>query len=282
MSNVKEINNILLSGGSLRGIAYIGFLKYMEESKSVKINYKNIYGVSVGSIFGLLIAIGYTYNEMKYEILNKNLTMLKDINISNFLLKYGLDSGNNIINWIKTLLIKKGLSINITFKELKEIFNIDLHIITSNLETNDITVFNNENSGDLFIVKAIRMSIGIPVIMTVEKYNNVMYVDGGVVNNYPIHLINESENYFGIRLLTKNTEKLVKKKNDNIFSYISNVIFCFVSNRDKKKINYENTLNIYIENFMNTINLNMTKNDKINLIQVGYIQTKKYFEQVQV
>lgn len=61
----REINTLVFSGGGVKGIAYIGVLKYLEEiSKSVdydketcnvpNINISTVCGVSIGSIVGLL------------------------------------------------------------------------------------------------------------------------------------------------------------------------------------------------------------------------------------
>ena len=46
--------NIVLAGSQLKGIAYIGVIKALEELKLIK-NLKNICGVSSGSIFGLAL-----------------------------------------------------------------------------------------------------------------------------------------------------------------------------------------------------------------------------------
>lgn len=275
---MKELNNILLSGGSLKGICYIGFLKYIEElqnNNKIIVNYKNIYGISVGSIFGLLLAIGYTYTELKYEILSKNFKTFKDINLSNFILKYGIDSGKNIINWINTLIIKKGLSINITFSELFKKYNINLHIITTNLKSCKHTIFSNDTP-NVSITYAIRMSIGLPFIFTAEKYNDVIHIDGCIVDNYPIHLLNNMENFIGIRLLT--TDNNCIKHDNNLYNYIINVLHCLIVNKEQKICDEYNTLNMYIDDFLTSININLDKNDKINLIHTGYMYTKKFFE----
>ena len=92
----KIINTLILSGGGVKGIAYIGALKYLDELKTkedlkVDINIQEILGVSVGSIVGLLYILGYTYDELVDEIVSKNLSDLKQFRIKNFLQIYGFD-----------------------------------------------------------------------------------------------------------------------------------------------------------------------------------------------
>jgi len=99
----KIVNTLILSGGGVKGISYIGALKYLDELKTKEeysITIQEIMGVSVGSIVGLLYILGYTYDEFVDEIVSKNLSDLKQLRIKNFLQRYGFDSGTRILNWI--------------------------------------------------------------------------------------------------------------------------------------------------------------------------------------
>src|ERR1700722_4982638 len=98
---MKEINILILSGGSSKGIAYIGVFKKLQELQELnklqiesnesdlipKINIKQITSVSAGSIFALVYTIGYTYKEMLEEVLTKNFDNLRNIKIMNFISK---------------------------------------------------------------------------------------------------------------------------------------------------------------------------------------------------
>ena len=187
----KIINTLILSGGGVKGIAYIGALKYLDELKTkedlkVDINIQEILGVSVGSIVGLLYILGYTYDELVDEIVSKNLSDLKQFRIKNFLQRYGFDSGIRIVNWIETLIIGKGYSKDITFADIYTNFGINFRVVATNLNKYKTEVFDKNSSPSLRVIRAIRMSIGIPLVFTVTKYRSDCYVDGGLINNYPI------------------------------------------------------------------------------------------------
>ena len=47
------ITNLVLSGGGIKGLSYIGVVKYLEEKKLLK-NINKIAASSIGAIFGLL------------------------------------------------------------------------------------------------------------------------------------------------------------------------------------------------------------------------------------
>ena len=151
----KEINTLLCAGGGVRCIAFIGIFKKLEgliksKIKIPKIDIKTVAGVSAGSIFGLLYILGYTSKEMEDEILHKKLDQLKDIKFMNFINKYGLDSGNNIILWIESLMVKKEYSGSLTFEELFKKTNMDYQVYAANLNKYSFTKFKIK-SAKLFL-----------------------------------------------------------------------------------------------------------------------------------
>ena len=80
------INKLVLSGGGINGIIFLGIIKYLEVSKQLK-NINTFVGSSIGSIINTLVCIGYTYDELKDFILdfdlktnNKNLSFKNNNN----------------------------------------------------------------------------------------------------------------------------------------------------------------------------------------------------------
>ena len=55
--NKTNIQHLVLSGGGLLGISYIGLFKYFEENNTLN-NLKTVTGCSIGAIFGTLLIIG--------------------------------------------------------------------------------------------------------------------------------------------------------------------------------------------------------------------------------
>ena len=71
--------NLALEGGGIRGIAYAGAFKVLEQ-KGVLQNIENVAGSSAGAIAGVLIAVGYNAAEIDSMLmapcLFKNLMMV--------------------------------------------------------------------------------------------------------------------------------------------------------------------------------------------------------------
>jgi NTE family protein len=282
------IDTLVISGGGVKGIAYIGVLKKLKEmelTKKIKLDIKRICCVSVGCLFGLMYILGYGSDEMKYEVMNKNFDELKNVKFTNIIKEYGLDNGECIITWIETLMIKKGYSKDMTMKELYEITNVKLQIVTTDLSKYDYYIFDSDKTPDVKVTFAIRLSISIPFIFTAEKYEGNIHVDGALINNYPIRLFkNELEHVLGIKIVTYGELESHNVMNDikELDEYIKHVMTLFFIQKEKNILlseQYnEHTIYINTEKEHTAINFKLKKNEKKRLIELGYEGASNYFE----
>ena len=283
---MREINIIIAAGGGSKALAYIGVIKKLEEMVSenkIILNLKEVCGVSAGSILGLLYLIGYTYQEMQDEILEKKFEQLKDIKITNFFTNFGIDSGKNIMSWFESLIMKKGYTKDVSFKELYDKTEKIFRVYATNLNKYKCTIFDYINTPDVSIVKAVRMSISIPFYFTVEKYNNDIHVDGALIDNYPIKYYKDQlDNVLGIKIINYGelNEHNVEYKINTIDSFIYNVLYCFIVHKEKETTLHDlykkYTIPIYV-NDKNAVNFMLTKEEKLKLISIGYDVTCEYF-----
>lgn len=196
---VENIKHLVLSGGGMLGISYIGLVKYLEEKlpNPIKNNLQSITCCSAGAIFGTLIAIGYTYNEMITIVKNMNFKEYINVNaesIINFMKLKGLESGKIFINFIKKCIKDKLGNEDITFREIKAKFNIDLQIGVTNLTKSIFELMNSINTPDIPVHKAISASIAIPFVFEPIVIGNDVFCDGGILNNLPIENLIISDN----------------------------------------------------------------------------------------
>jgi predicted acylesterase/phospholipase RssA len=185
--STHKIKHLVLSGGGLLGISYIGLFKYFEEHNTLS-NIKSITGCSAGAIFGSLLSIGYTYKEL--DIIVKSM-VFKDylkINVDsllNFANNKGLESGKNLQIFIKNCIKDKTGDENITFSQIQEKYNIKLQIGVTNLTKSVFELFNVDTTPDIPIIKAISASISIPFIFEPIIIGDDIYCDGGLLDNLP-------------------------------------------------------------------------------------------------
>ncbi|MBO5895026.1 MAG: patatin-like phospholipase family protein [Alistipes sp.] len=198
---------LVLSGGGAKGAAHIGVLKYIEEA-GIPIDY--IAGTSMGSIVGGMYALGYSSDEIleiissvDWDRLISNNVDRKKISFSEkvekgvqlftlpFSFKSGKDdiqslsfknslpkgivSGDNLINLFNSLAV--GYSDPMDFSELPTPFIcIATNMINGEADILDKGIFT----------KSLRASMAIPILFDPIEINNTLYVDGGLVSNFPV------------------------------------------------------------------------------------------------
>lgn len=266
------INKLVLSGGGINGIIYIGILKYLEISNQIK-NINNFVGSSIGAIVNTLICIGYTSQELENFILYFNFEMIKNINIENILTDYGIDNGKKLEIILKCL-IKNKLNVNdlTLYKLYQKTLKINT-IITTCINDKKIVYLNHLTHPNLNLIKALLMTSCIPLYFTPIKYNNKYYIDGSVKNHFGINYYKKNDNsIFGV-LLNENKNSI----NINSFElYISNIIELILNNTDVK---YYNDPKILVINYIYSIlNFSISNNDKKKLIELGYNRAYSYFK----
>ena len=269
----------------MKGIAYAGVFKFIEEIqekkkfyKNLEINIKTLCCISVGSIIGLLHVLKYNSKEIEEEILLKNFKTLKDIDTINLFENFGIDTGKNIMAWVESQLLKKNLNSKITFRELYIWNNIDFQIGVTNLSKQELEIHNHINTPNIPVVDSIRMSISLPFFFKSVKANNCIYVDGGVMNNYPIRLFSNLDGVLGCNLLSANNNQGELTEINTFDTYIYSLISCIWNGSILlTKEELEKTIVIQT-NEKSTLNFLLNKKEKRKLILLGYSSTEKYFD----
>lgn len=189
--SLNNFKNLVLSGGGLLGISYIGLLKYLEEYNLMS-QIKTITGSSAGAIFGTFFAIGYTSSELESQvkgIIFKDYVKINAESLLNFPRNKGFESGNLLMKYIKDLIANKTNNPDITFSQLYQKYQINLQIGTTNLTHYRFEIFNHINTPDISVSQAIRASIAIPFVFEPIIINGNLYCDGGLIENLPIEYI---------------------------------------------------------------------------------------------
>lgn len=275
MNNLDYYDTICLSGGGIRGLCFIGVLDYLQVNNYIDLNkITHWIGTSAGSLLSFLLILGYTTNEIGNFVLDFNFQKLEsDINIENLLINFGINNGSRIIFLLINFLKEKFNINDVTFKELFNLTNKKLSIIGTNYIKCSEEIFNYEVTPDMSVIMAVRISISIPLIFTPVLYNNNYYIDGALVNNFPINYCDPKKT-LGI---------YIKNGNNNIPESISSLISgCISILSDTISCKYLNSPNINIIkidcNFRETSNFNIDRDQKLKIIKTGQIYAKKYIE----
>ena len=207
------IDTLILSGGAMNGINLIGFLNELSNNYNIK-KIKKYIGVSCGSIISLLLNCDLDLEKFAYILIKTDILKLFDIDISLLYNDYGLSNFKKGMKFYEKIIEYFGVSKDITFLDLYKKTEKHLIIPSLNLTKQKMIYFDYKNYPDLKILKAIHMSINIPLLFTKNIYNNDFYIDGAFGNTIPIDIIPRyDEKYDKVRYKSK-TDLLYDLKNE--------------------------------------------------------------------
>jgi NTE family protein len=292
------IKNLVISGGGVKIIGALGVIKYLDENNILK-TIENYYGTSAGSILCLMLVLGFDSSEIIKFIEKFDLNKIFIINTDNIFTTFNICENNKLEKVIKLFInFKLGkisllsdtdsfgmLSIdnhyeNITMGELYKKTNKYLSITSVCLDLKKAVYISHETFPNIPVWKAILMSCSIPLIFKPVEWENKLYIDGGLIDNFPIFNINfEQIKYtLGIQIYLKSNDEPIQKTDDfTIYNYIFDLIKLVIeANTDIKTYNI---ISVKIDSSIldNFLNIDIDKNIKNKIINIGYEQTKIQF-----
>ena len=284
--DLYKLNTVVLSGGGIKCIGYLGFF----QSLFSKIDRKQInhyIGTSAGCIFSLVLVLGYELDQIEKIIYGYDFSVLiPNIDIDNIFLNCGLSDGEKIKDLIIQLIEYKGFSKDITFGELFKKTDIKITMTLTNFTKQQIEYINHETNPNLKILDGVLATSRIPLFFYPYKINDDIYLDGAIINNYPINIINNDDlsTVIGACCMIKRTSEDISKifSNENhykkIFEYIYNVFLLNFNNvlhnindqQKKRTINLDNK-------FVNIIDFNLCTETKNKIINYSRSLTESFF-----
>ncbi|SHM78604.1 patatin-like phospholipase family protein [Mucilaginibacter sp. OK098] len=162
--NKSKKIGLALSGGGIRGVAHLGVMQALTDHG---IKFSHISGTSAGAIAAAFFAEGYSPKEI--------LQLIKDTRLIK-LLRPAIGSAGLVSILKARFLINKYIPHN-SFQKLKT----HITIASVDLGEGKLVYFTD---GELDM--AILASCCLPGIFRPIIINNHMYVDGGILNNFPV------------------------------------------------------------------------------------------------
>jgi len=185
------IKNLAFKGGGVLGIAYAGAIKVLED-KGILAGVEKVAGTSAGAITAMLVSLNYSAADIQTIV---NATNFKSFEDKEDPLRipftYGLYVGDALLSFAQARVTAKNLPANATFTDFKNNGFKDLHVFATDLNLQSVQEFSFETTPDTIVAEAVRASMSIPLFFKAWQFSNGkpsthIYVDGGVVYNYPI------------------------------------------------------------------------------------------------
>lgn len=200
------VKNLVFEGAGIKGIAYSGVIKELENRKLMD-SIENIGGTSSGAITAMMLSIGYNADEIENLI---SQTKFQKFNDGKFFFIGGFHRMNKNFGWYRTkkfnlwlenIIYQKTGNQDITFNELSEKGYKNLYITATDLTLQKLVILSKETFPNMKIKDAVRISMSIPLYFEAAFVNNKgellqndtaydthVMVDGGILGNFPIFM----------------------------------------------------------------------------------------------
>jgi NTE family protein len=219
----RVIKNLVFEGAGMRGIAYCGAIRELE-NKGLIPGVEKVGGTSAGAMVALCISLGYSSGEISELLYTTN---FKKFNDGRFFLAGGINRvskyfgwyrGQKLTRWLEKIIAKKTGNADITFEELYNKGFKDLYVTATVLNEQRMVVLSRQTYPGMRIKDAVRISGSIPLYFEavfVDKQGHVIrsprnqrqldvMVDGGLLGNFPIRIFDSVETGAGMRSVIAN------------------------------------------------------------------------------
>jgi len=262
---------LVLQGGGVKGLAYIGAIKELNNYYS----FNWFVGTSAGAITSALLAADIDLEKIEEIIINKNFISFIEVNpfriLSNIVRKGALWSGDKVENFINEIISTHlNITYNSRFKDLKH----RLTVYTSKRGSKG-QKFETYTTPEKEVSYSIKSSMAIPFIFAKQSDDGYDLYDGGIQNNYPARIFREEnpdQKFIGLFL--GNDKYKPKKKKGNA---ISNIISIWLNGSDNEALrNFKDETIIINPEPITTLNFYLTAKSKEHLLNCGKLAAKKY------
>lgn len=267
----------VFEGGGVKGIGLVGAVSEIEKAGY---ELENLAGTSAGAIVASLLAAGYSATELKKELEQLDYNNFKDEGLLDKLgfvgkslsigFEYGIYEGEFFEDWLERLLFAKGKT---TFGDIRTEYEEDTYrykfqAIAADITDRRLLVLPGDlklfgiNPDEFSISRAVRMSMSIPFFFEPVELKDTsgrkhFIVDGGLLSNYPIWLLDDgTENppwpTFGFKLMEPGKRELKEARRNpinNPISFLKAIVGTMLDAHDsyhisKSKGDYDRTIGI--------------------------------------
>lgn len=278
--NEPKYKNLVLSGGNIRGISLVGAVKELVDKKLIDFkNLKSVAGSSAGSMLGILIVLGMTIDEIWDFVYHFDTSKMVNPNPLLFFQKCGIETGQTMHNLFEDIITQKTGTKHMNFKQLYDLTGIRFVVVGTCLTTKEPVYFDYINTPVEKVSVAIRISISIPGYFIPFSIGDKKYIDGGILDNYPIHLFKGNlEETIGI-MICHNYDTNYQYP-EEYFMAIYNLLIYHFYHKDNEQYN-NNT--IYVKESCENLPLfqfNIDRETRTKLFNCGISATQEFIEKI--
>lgn len=264
--------NLIIGGGSYKGLIFLGVMHYLHKSNKLK-NINQFSGCSIGSVIGVFLLMNVEPIEIYNELMNISFSHYTKMDVNLLLNEFTL-VGTSFFDLWKSIFLKYE-DIDISIQEFNEKYSCNINIASTCINTRQNVIFNGEDYPNIKVFDAIVASCSIPFVFPPHKIDDLYYVDG------------ECKCYYDKFNLSIDDDTVIVKLPDIKFSeesmtyfsgYMKEILCTLTQNVDLKTNDLTLVVNIP-EKFANKYDFSdLTNKDKTELFLSGITQGQDFFK----
>lgn len=278
-----EFDTLVLSGGSIRGFCHLGAIQFLHD-KGYFSGIKKYIGTSIGGILGYLFSIGYSPIEIMIYLNQQNVFFenLQKIDLVNLVNGMGALQFSVIHDILEKMTVAK-IKRFITLQELYDVWGKELILCAFNEREEKEEMLSFKTHPSLPCLTALRMTSNLPFLFEPFEYGDSSYIDGGVVNNFPISFLDPTDRPICIQIKDEKPLRSQPSQETNLLTRIYSLVKILMaanaaSRMDKIMENNPNLPIITISSRVTMISFSLTSKEKFDLFSSGYEAARLYFQ----
>lgn len=215
---------LIMKGGGIKGLAYVGALDLLRD----EYDFSWFVGTSAGAITAILLAAGYTVEELQKILEEKNFNDFFDAKWyqlpTNLFIKQGLHTAKAFTDWMDELLADKlQQRARVKLGDIQRTTGNRVTVYASQQRKKALT-FDSDDSPDVSAAYAARCSMSIPFIFTPEKEQGISAFDGGMQNNFPIRKLLEDHGDVPFKSFFLGADKFEPIQESSVFMKVLDIM----------------------------------------------------------
>jgi len=272
---MTSYDTLVISGGAIKVFYLLGALQSAYDKKLLE-NITTYVGTSAGAMLSYLLCIGYSPIEiLLFVYTHQWLEKQQALNVVSLIEGEGATTFSYIHDGLEKLTINK-IGKFLTLGKLREEFGKTLICTSYNMTTCKLEYLGPDTYPDLPCLTALRMTANVPILFSRFKYMDSYYVDGGLVDNFPVTKAEE----IGTRILGINLEINKKELQDNVEDGVLALIMRLIqipsayhqqNKLDRLDVNKSTIISIKT-GINEVLSLSIKSKQRLDYFSVGYTQ----------
>jgi predicted acylesterase/phospholipase RssA len=262
---------LVLSGGGIKSICAVGALEEVCKHTA----FTHITATSAGSIIAALFCCGVSPRKMFELLKNIKLPEFDSLSFVNLMDRLGMAPSIDLECTIEDALEECEIPLNLTLFQLYRKSGVFLEICGFNMQKQKTVYFSHNNYPEMPLQKALLISCNIPILFEPVEFQGDLYIDGGVLDNYPLaHYGYDDPDVIGIRVFSRHDHDL-----ESFDGFISCIAEAVLRGNDdcQSRYNAEHSIEIMINN-VSLVDFDLEPEEFEQMFQMGKQQAMSYFE----